>query len=322
MKAISSPFLILAILFFFILTSCSKDENKNIGDGVSNKNLTGYILHQYTSEVKKLDVVTGKESNFFSYSAYSAIGWDVSRDGTIRIMAEREPGVYDRTRLKMIKVSDQTIIKEFDYDPKYGTNTSNMGELSFDNSLLLIEPDFENGIVILNDSGEELFRLDGINDQAFTANDKVTWLPNNGLLIRFGNRYIFRADPPYESLNLIKEMNYENWGNMRVSNNGEKVSMYINKHIFIMDIDGSNLTQVTESDGDEAFGEFSPDDKYLLIGADYFHAPASNNSHWYLKIIPADGKKYNLDTDSEVIPVIPSGSNSPVKANRLTRWRP
>lgn len=322
MKANSSPFPILMILLLSVLTSCSKDENKNPSDGISNKDLTGYILHQYTSEVKKLDVVTGKESDFFSYNAYSAVGWDVSRDGTIRIMAEREPGVFDRTRLRLVNVSDEAIIKEFDYDPKHGTNTSNMGELSFDNSLILIEPDFDNGIVIINTNGEELFRLDGINDQAFTAYDKVTWLPNNGVLIRFDDRYILRADPPYESLELVKEMNYESWGNMRVSNNGKKVSMYINKHIFMMDIDGNNLTQVTASGGDEAFGEFSPDDKYLLIGADYFHAPASHNSHWYLKIIPADGKKYNLDTDSEVISVIPSGSSSLVKANRLTRWRP
>ena len=250
------------------------------------------------------------------------MGWDVSRDGTVRIMAEREPGVFDRTRMRLVKVADGTIIKDFDYDPKYGTSTSNMGELSFDKSLILIEPDFDNGIVIINTDGEELFRLDGINSQSFTAYDKVTWLPNNGILIRFDDWFILRADPPYSSLNLVKEMNYESWGNLRVSNAGTKVSMYINKHVYMMDIDGSNLTQVTESDGDEAFGEFSPDDKYLLIGADYFHAPASNNSHWYLKIIPADGKKYNLDTDSEVIPVIPSGGSSIVRANRLTRWRP
>lgn len=322
MKAISSPSLILITFISFILTSCSKEPNNGPRDGISNKNLSGFILHQYTSEVKKLDAVTGKESNFFSYNSYSAVGWDVSRDGTVRIMAEREPGVFDRTRMRLVKVADGTIIKDFDYDPKYGTSTSNMGELSFDKTLILIEPDFDNGIVIINTDGEELSRLDGINNQSFTAYDKVTWLPNNGILIRFDDRFILRADPPYNSLNLVKEMNYESWGNLRVSNDGTKVSMYINKHVYIMDIDGSNLTQVTESDGDEAFGEFSPDDRYLLIGADYFHAPASNNSHWYLKIIPADGKKYNLNTDSEVIPVIPSGGSSIIRANRLTRWRP
>src|SRR5690606_40947972 len=67
------------------------------------------------------------------------------------------------------------------------------------------------------------------------------------------------------NLTLVKEMNYENWGNLRVSNDGKKVSMFINDHIYIMDIDGSNLNQVTDSDGSEVFGEFSPDNKYLLV---------------------------------------------------------
>jgi hypothetical protein len=66
MKAISSPSLILITFISFILTSCSKEPNNGPRDGISNKNLSGFILHQYTSEVKKLDAVTGKESNFFS----------------------------------------------------------------------------------------------------------------------------------------------------------------------------------------------------------------------------------------------------------------
>lgn len=322
MKTSSAPSLTLAIVFSIILIACKKGENNDPDGGIPNNNMTGYILHQYTTDVKKIAAATGEESAFFSYSAYSTVGWDISRDGTIRIMSEREAGVYDRNRFMLINVSDGIIVKDFDYVPQYGNNTSNMGELSFDNSMILVDADHNNGIVILNTDGEVLHQMDAINDQLLSAYDDALWLPNNGILICFDERYILRADPPYTNLTLVKEMNYESWGNVRVSNDGTKLSMYINNHIYMMDIDGNNLVQVTESNGEEIFGEFSPDDKYLLIGADYFHAPASHNSRWYLKIIPADGKKYNLDSGPEVTSVIPNGSSGIVRANRTTRWRP
>lgn len=319
MKIAIAPLSVLTVLLT-LLAGCSKKDNND--NGMRRHNLKGHILHQYTSDVKKINAATGDESAFFSYSAYSNVGWDLSRDGTLRIMAEREAGVYDRTRIMLINVADGTIIKDFDYIPPRGNNTNNMGELSFDNSLILIEPDYDNGIVILNTDGEQLHQLDAINGQALSTGDRATWLPDNSILICFDNRYILRTDPPYTSLSLVKEMNYESWGNLRVSNSGTRLSMYINNHVYTMDVDGNNLTQVTESNGEEIFGEFSPDDRHLLIGADYFHAPASRNSHWFLKAIPADGKKYNMDDGPGVIPIVPNGSSHTVRANGVTRWRP
>lgn len=319
MNASPTSLFILAISVF-VLASCSKEKNNGPDNGAPSS-MIGYILHQYTSDVKKIEAATGEESAFFSYNSYSTVGWDVSRDGTLRIIAEREAGVYDRTRIMLVNVADETIVKDFDYVPRYGNSTTNMGALSFDNSMILIDVDRDNGIVILNTDGEVLYEMNAINDQLLSSDDDATWLPNNGLLICFDNQ-ILRADPPYTSLSLIKTMDYENWGNLRVSNDGTKLSMYINNHVYMMDIDGNNLVQVTDGDNEEIFGEFSPDDKHLLIGAEYFHAPASRNSHWYLKIIPADGKTHNMDSGAEVIPVIPNGSSSIVRANGVTRWRP
>lgn len=319
MKA-SSAFLLILILPFITLMSCSKNDNGPQGN--LGKRLTGSILHQYTTEVKKIDASTSNESTLFSYKAGSTAGWDISHDGSLRLMSLREAGVYDRNRFKIIRVSDEVVLKEFDYIPRFGNYTNNRGELSFDNSLILVNPDHDNGIVIIDTDGTVKYRLDNINDKQLTRDDKAVWLPDNSILICFDGRFLLRGKAPFTNLTLVKEMNYENWGNLRVSNDGKKVSMVINDHIYIMDIDGSNLIQVTESDGSEVFGEFSPDNKYLLVGADYFHAPVSSNSHWFLKIVPADGKKYNLNSSPEVIPVIPNGQKKIVKANEVTYWRP
>jgi len=306
-------------LLSLFLGGCSKDNDDGEGSGMGV--LPGHIYHQYTSDVMKIDMRNGEESAFFSYNAYSTVGWGLSRDGSLRIVSTREPGMYDRNRFTIVNTGDETIVNEFDFVPRYGNNTNNLGKISYDNSLVMVPPDRDNGIVILDIDGNVKYEMSGIGGESFTSEDDAVWLPNNSLLIRFKDRLLLRSDPPYTSLNLVKEMNYENWGNIRVSNSGQKITFYINKHIHMMDITGENLVQVTDSNTDEAFAEFSPDDKYLLIAADYVHLPASQNSHWFLKIIPADGKKYNLDSSPEVIPVIPKGSSSIIRANGVTAWR-
>lgn len=311
-------YLIQASLVSVLFLSCSKSDNDKIDKvGLS---LPGGIYHQYTSDVMKIDMGTWMESSFFSYNAYSTVGWGLSRDGKLRIVSTREPGMYDRNLFTIVNTANDQIIKSFEYVPRNGNSTLNTGEISFDNSMILVAPDRDNGITILDMDGQVKYEMTGIGNQLFSADDDAYWLPDNNILVRFQNK-LLRSAPPYTNLTLVKEMNYEEWGNVRVSNSGKKVSMYINKHIFLMDVNNGALTQVTDSNADEAFAEFSPDDKFLLIAADYVHLPSSQNNHWFLKIIPADGKKYHMDSSVEVIPLIPVGETSIVRASKVTLWR-
>ncbi len=302
-------------LISMMFLSCSKSD-----DDKSNLSLSGNIYHEYTSDVKNIDMRTGNETNFFSYNAYNTVGWELSRDGKLRIVSAREPGMYDRNVFTIVNTANDQIIKSFEYVPRNGNSTKNTGKISFDNSMIMVAPDGMNGITIMDMDGTIKYEMSGIGDIPFSSQDDAYWLPGNSILVSFQNK-LLKSVPPYTSLTLVKEMNYENWGNVRVSNNGQKISMYVNKHIFMMDITGENFQQVTSGNGDEAFGEFSPDGKYLLVGADYFHAPLSQNSHWFLKIIPADGKKYDMDSSPEVKPVIPKGQSSAVRAKGETFWR-
>lgn len=175
------------------LLSCSKDDNQ-INQPIPSS-LVGKIIYEYSSDVQKIDLASGNESPYFSYNAYSTTGWDFSKDGKYRLMSERPLGTYSITRFKLVNAADGTIVKEFDYSTKYGTNTK-VEFLSYDNSMILLQPDFENGIVILDINGEEKYRLDGINGTALTFGDHVRWLPGNGLLITFEDRFLLRTEPP------------------------------------------------------------------------------------------------------------------------------
>ncbi|WP_187264499.1 TolB family protein [Pontibacter beigongshangensis] len=303
-----------------LLLSCSKDDDEDQGPAANS--LSGTIIYNYTSDVKQIDLKTGTESNYFSYNAYSTNGWDVSLDGKLRLISERPAGTIYETRFMLVSTADGSILNDFVYIPKNGSTRDYAGELSPDNSLILLQPHFDNGIVLLDMNGEEIYHMEGINGKKLTLGDKACWLPGNSLLVRFDDKYLLKADPPYTNLTLVKEMNYEQWGNIRTSRDGKRLSLYIGRHIYLMNIDGTELTQVTESDSGENMAEFSPDGRHLLVGTSYVHAPVSGRSSWNLKIIPADGRKYNMDNSPEVIPVIPAGRSEAVKAGGNTFWRP
>ncbi len=300
------------------LLSCSKDDK--LIDRPTPSSIAGKIIYEYSSDVKQIDLATGNESSYFSYNAYSTEGWDLSKDGKFRLISERPAGTYSITRFRLVNTADGTIVKEFDYNTKYGNNTK-VGYLSHDNSMILLQPDFDNGIVILDMNGEEKYRLDGINGTQLGVGDRVHWLPGNGLIITFDDRYLLRSEPPYTDITLVKEMDYEFWGGVQSSMDGEKYTLYIGRHIFLMNKDGSNLTQVTESDTKELYAVFSPDGKHLLVGTDFFNGAGAAHSNWRLKVIPADGKKYNVDSSPDVIPVIPNGDKIAAKAKK-SYWIP
>src|SRR5699024_5216166 len=92
--------------------------------------------------------------------------------------------------------------------------------------------------------------------------------------------------------------------NVAVSPDGEKIAFRGGNHIWMMNSDGSSLRQITTSGEIETCCCFSPDSKYLLIGTNYNDA-LNFGEFWDLTIIPADGKKYNVDfnnnPDDEVI---------------------
>jgi hypothetical protein len=89
-----------------------------------------------------------------------------------------------------------------------------------------------------------------------------------------------------------------------------------------MNTDGSNLVQITTSSQEEAYPVFSPDSKSLLVATNY-QITSQLGHWWYLKIIPADGKQYDVDdnADKNVIPVIVKGETRAQAGSGTMLWR-
>lgn len=322
------PLTTLALGLTMILSSCSKDDgvgpDGRVGDGVTlPADLEGTLMYDWVDEgVLAVNVKTGVKSVFITDDV-RGYGYDVSRDGTLRLTAGDIQGNYDATQYTISSSADGNIVSRFTFYPPNGGSKFNSGILSPDNTLIAIPPTFEEGIILLDIQGNMVGHLEGLNGVPFDHNDTVEWLPGNGLLFTHGD-YILTAFPPYNQATSVKEMNYESWGNIKASQDGQRLTVRIDKHIYLMHIDGSGLTQVTESNFTESVAVFSPNGEYLLVGTDYRRTGVFG-AIWNLKIIPADGKLYNVDPIAEnsrgVIPVIPIGEDSPETSDGIMIWR-
>jgi len=318
----------LVLVIFTFLSSCSKDGAEP-GDGLGNGGITlpadleGTLLYDWVDEgVLAVDVKTGVKRVFITDDVRGH-GYDVSRDGKLRLTAGDIQGNYDATQYTLSNTADGGIVSQFTFYPPNGGTKYNNGKLSPDNSLIAISPTFEEGVIILDTEGKMVVHMEGINDIPFDRNDQVEWLPGNTLLFTHGD-YILKAAPPYNQATLVKEMNYESWGDIRASQDGKKLTVRIDKHIYLMNMDDGDLRQVTESNFTESAAVFSPNGKYLLVGTDYRRTGVFG-AIWNLKIIPADGKLYNVDpiaaNSAGVIPVIPLGEDKIEAADGIMMWR-
>ncbi|WP_196939051.1 TolB family protein [Sphingobacterium pedocola] len=316
----------LIAVFLMLLSACSKD-NDGGPDGGNNgypSAVKGTIYYDWATEgILKVSLPEGVGSAFIPDDS-KLNNFDVSRDGKYKLTVVNEQTLGDYPiRFTLSDISNGSIVEEFIYRSP-ALSAYSKGYLSYDNShILVLSNDQEDGITILKRNGEFVGRIHDINGEELGFNDQRLWLPGNALLI-VHNNYIIRLDPPYTSGKLLKEMTYEDWGDLAVNPAGNQLAVRIANHVYTMDMDGSNLKQVTTSNFKESVPEFSPDGKYLLVGTEY-RQTGPFGWMWSLKIIPNDGKEYNVDpiapNSPDVIPVFVKGKNKIETAGGQMIWR-
>ena len=313
--------IILLLLMGFCLSNsgCSKNENSSVQP--QEQELNGTLLYDSGEHTYKLDLHTSERSIYFNQNTYSLNGWDVSWDGNIRLETMHVTGEFDKVKFKLINPETHSVLKEFVYENINGEDRAISGLLSPDKSLILIQPDFDHGIVILDTEGNVKHHLPTINNTKLTLGDEVIWLPNNTILFTF-EKFILKSVPPYTSISPVKEIDNSDWGNMHANADGSTISLRIDKHIYLMNMVGTELVQVTESDRQEREAVFFPDGGYLLVAADYYPGTFHSGT-WDLNIIPTDGKLYKVGNNpgDGVFVVRRKGGENIEKARNWMLWR-
>ena len=315
------------IALVLLIAACSKagggddgttDPVTGVGTGGGTMQLgAGVLYYDWATEgVKKFDLPTGVKSTFLSYNTRRN-GWDVSRDNTWLLESRDDPNDYDAELYTITNVKDNTIVTQFKKLSGYANLTNPL--LSYDKKMILVPPTFDDGVMILDLQGKVLFNL--VSYQGKKLDGRVIWMPDNTFLFSQGNN-LYRTNTAFTQATLVKTFSFDTWGYFSVSPDGSKLALRGGNHLWMMNMDGSNLTQITESNDIEVWPVFSPDSKYLLIG--YYYTPTNQLGRWwYQAIIPADFGKYNLNpnADKRVMPLIAKGEKTAEAADGIAVWR-
>ena len=305
-----------------LVSACSKntgnDDNETTpGIGGSGQLGTGMVYYDWATDgVLKVDLKTGVKGKLLAYYTRRN-GWDISQDNTWLLEATDYPQDYDAELYTITNIKDGTIVSKFKKLSGYANLTN--PTLSYDKKLILVPPTDDDGIIILDLQGNILFNL--VSYQGQKLEGRVVWMPDNTFLFTQGNN-LYRTNKEFTKATLVKTFNFDTWGNVNVSPDGNKIALRGGNHLWMMNADGSHLTQITESNDMEAWPVFSPDSKYLLVG--YNYTLTNQLGHmWNLAIITADFGKYNVadKADKQVIPFIPKGESTPEAADGTVLWR-
>lgn len=315
-------YLLLATALF---GGCKKDDDSRPGGGNSSWGQGRIYYSSPTEGVRYIDLAT-KSKGLLLPEDYDRHDWDVSMDDKKVITSSNTKDTdWDANLFTISNVSNGQVTGQFRYYPTEGDYAS--PKFSLNGSKIGVVPTYHDGIVIMNLEGHVETHLLSYNGTKISQNI-MAWMPDNSLLFMAGNR-LCRTNTVYTSANAITEINLSKWGAPQPSPDGSRIAYASGNHIWIMNADGSNKKQVTQSSDEETYPVFSPDGKYLLIGTRFIESTGTPGSGvfsdgvWAMAIIPADGQQYNVDegADSRVIQLKLQGRNQNEICNGTMLWR-
>ncbi|MBE7176970.1 MAG: PD40 domain-containing protein [Mucilaginibacter polytrichastri] len=311
------------LLFFIALTSivlaaCSKKDSDEPGaDGGGGNYGSGTLFFDWATEgIQKIDLQSGTKSTVLP-SDTKRHSWNITADGSKALLNMSDPDNVDGNIYIVINVADGKVLSQFKFTPK--GSRYNAIRLSPSGNMIGVTPTFEEGAIILNAQGKVLVHLENVNGEKLHR--QLCWMPDETLLLSFG-KYLIRTDKTFKQAALVKEMDFQEWGDVSVSPDGSKIAFRGGNHLYMMNADGSNMVQVTQGGGVEAEPVFSPDGQWLAAGRNH----RQTGPFGYIRdviIFPADGKNYNVDegADKSVLALIPKGENKIQNASGHMEWR-
>lgn len=304
----------------------------------------GKITFNYPGSVKEFNLATKTEKLLLTDAAEPF----VSANGSIYFINEKFQKRYKTVRATkppFIQVKD--VLDLSPENPKYkkeleeysiirGTGKSDVmdritdPEVSPDGKYLAVtifgwgDQVFNKNCVAIYDlaSGELLTKFDEKYGGTWTPDGRLVMTGSHKTVSIDGNEYhskqpgIFITNQTFSTISRIDpELDDPAPYHPSVSPDGKRIAFIINNHVWVMNIDGSNLKQLTTSGGDniETFPQWSPDGKYVAAWSyktfekSYFTALAivpanaanpvalTNNA----AVWPRDAKKFRLSGGSK-----------------------
>ncbi|MBA8986969.1 TolB family protein [Sphingobacterium cellulitidis] len=326
----------LILLFMISCAGCSKDDQSFGGSGKALKNLPGSLYWQFAGDVGQMDFSSGKNSSRLlgvgpGSSRYDS--YDISWDNKKVLITMDVEGAFNFTERRFVlrdknSKLDYNSLKDGNnnFDIRYEADDIEITDAHISPDERFIALDAQHfadlPVTIIDSKTGNLVSSWMVKGVSFLNYGIPVWTSDNTLYFRIGNSVYksFAADG-YQSAPKVFSM--EGISSLTVNPQGTKFAFRKNRHLWMCNIDGSDLKQITTSQLSEVIsydGEhrpiFSPDGKYIAFtGASQRGTPWSDHDYpdgsWvatvggkygYIVIIPADGKQYNLeDKDSGAI---------------------
>ncbi|MFX1707027.1 hypothetical protein PV783_23865 [Chitinophaga sp. CC14] len=282
------PVLVAMMLF----NACKKDDQQGPGgdNGSYNYGPGAIFIKQGTEGITKIDMSTGELS--LVMKNWLDAGWDISWDGKKGV--KQVDVSYDETKYIIFNTGDGSTLKEVSYEP--ADNHGGLPCISPDGTKLALRPTLREGLVILDMAGNVLKSIAGYGaDHTFEYLDPINWAPDGSILFK-KNSSLYRTSVDFSRAFKIKDIPFSDWkGDAVASPDGQKIAMSLNGHIWLMNADGSDLHQVTQSSQQEVAPSFSPDSRYIAMKANSrAGVPGSGTTAPHLCLIPADGQVYKV----------------------------
>lgn len=290
----------------FVLTGCPSDSTDDPNPGSGPSNWQGKLIHDWSSSIREYNFSSKADPELYEGRMPNRL----ANGSTIYVS-----GVFERLQMTNAAGTQTTVL----YNPQstsavYGPQISPDGtKIAFTHKLsswYTSKYPVKDGTVIIDIAGNYVAGISGRYNPV--------WLPDGRLVVAGDFTYNYDAPSrPSENAGLyIATLNGTSATltniNPTLSNptpllpsvspDGKQVAFILNKHLWKMNLDGSNLKQVTASDNDneESFSTWSPDGKNIAV---WTYKTFETTYYTAIAIVPSDpANPVVLKNDADIWP--------------------